>query len=66
MLARITVDNKTVKGATFQFVRHNDQNESVLCKLTDEQETFNEIADGSKPYGVQLSAKGDEVVIALA
>jgi Bacterial capsule synthesis protein PGA_cap len=65
MLARITVDNKTVKGATFQFVRHNDQNETVLCKLADEQETFNEIADGSKPYGVQLSARGDEVVIAL-
>ena len=65
MLARITVDGKAVKGATFQFVRHNDQNETVLCKLADEQETLKEIADASKVYGVTLTPKGDEVAINL-
>ena len=65
MLARITVDGKAVKGATFQFVRHNDQNETVLCKLADEQETLKEIADASKVYGVTLTTKGDEVAISL-
>ena len=65
MLARITVDGKTVKGATFQFVRHNDQNETVLCKLADEQETLKEIAHASKVYGVTLTPKGDEIAINL-
>jgi len=65
MLARITVDGKTVKGATFQFVRHNDQNETVLCALADEQETLKEIAAASKVYGVTLTPKGDEIAISL-
>ena len=55
MLARITVDDKKVKGATFQFVRHNDQNESVLCTLADEQATLIEIAEASKLFRNKLS-----------
>jgi len=65
MVARITVDSKAVMGATFQFVRHNEQNESVLCALADEQATLSEIAAASKVYGVKLTPAGDEVAIAL-
>jgi hypothetical protein len=65
MLARITLDGKAVKRATFQFVRHNEQNESVLCTLADEQETLREITEASKAFGATLTPNGDEVAIAL-
>lgn len=65
MLARITIDGSAVTGATFQFARHNDRNESVLCALADEQETLREITDASKPFGAKLSTQGDEVTITL-
>ena len=65
MLVRAAIDNKQLKRASFQFVRHNDANESVLCRLADEQETLQEIADASKPFGARLTPQGDEVVLEL-
>ena len=65
MLVRAAIDNKQLKRASFQFVRHNDANESVLCRLADEQETLKEIADASKPFGARLTPQGDEVVLEL-
>ena len=63
MLARITVEGKSLQSATFQFVRHNDKNESVLCALADEQETLKEIAAGSAPYGTKLTPQDDQVSV---
>jgi poly-gamma-glutamate synthesis protein (capsule biosynthesis protein) len=65
MLARVTLDGGAVTGAAFQFVRHNAKNETVPCKLADEQATLADIQKRSEPFGAKLSARGDEVVIAL-
>ena len=65
-MARVTLDAGKVTAASFRFVRHNAKNETVPCKLADEQETLADIARRSEPFGAKLTAQGDEVVIALA
>jgi hypothetical protein len=66
MMARVRVDGKTIKHATFQFVRHNDANESVLCALTNEQATLEDITARSAKFGSKLKVEGDQVSIALS
>ena len=65
MMARITLDGKAIQSATFQFVRHNDANETVLCALADEQATLMDIRQRSAPFGTQLAPQGDQVSISL-
>jgi len=65
MMARITLDGKTVKSATFQFVRHNDANETVLCALAQEKATLEDIKQRSAPFGTLLTPQGDQVAISL-
>ncbi len=65
MLARITLDDRAVAGASFQFVRHNSSNETVPCPLANERATLENIARRSAPFGTKLTAQGDEVVIQL-
>ena len=65
MLARLAFDGKKLTGATFQFVRHNAANESVLCKLADEQATLEDIKKRSAPFGTKLTPQGDQVALAL-
>jgi poly-gamma-glutamate synthesis protein (capsule biosynthesis protein) len=65
MLARVTVDDKAVQSATFQFVRHNEANETVPCALANERATLDDIAKRSAPYGTKLTPQGDQVSVAL-
>lgn len=66
MLARVTFEGKTISKAAFQFVRHNDNNETVPCRLVNENTTFEDMAQRSAVFGTKLSADGDQVAIALA
>ncbi len=65
MLARVATGRGGVTGATFQFVRHNDRNESYLCRLDDEAEALAEITRASAAFGARLTANGDEVDVEL-
>ncbi len=65
MMARIAFDGKSIKNATFQFVRHNDANESVLCKLAQEQATLEDIRQRSAKLGAKLAPQGDQVALSL-
>jgi poly-gamma-glutamate synthesis protein (capsule biosynthesis protein) len=65
MMARIAFDGKAIKDATFQFVRHNDANESVLCTLAQEQATLEDIRQRSAKFGTKLATQGDQVAIQL-
>lgn len=62
MLARVTLDGRTVKRAAFRFVRHNDANETVLIAPKDEPETLAEIVKRSDRFGTKIAAEGDEAV----
>ena len=65
MLPRITLEDKVMQSATFQFVRHNDDNETVVRRLDDERATLEDIKKRSAPYGVKLTPRGDEVAVDL-
>jgi poly-gamma-glutamate capsule biosynthesis protein CapA/YwtB (metallophosphatase superfamily) len=66
MLAKVTFDGAVVEKATFQFVRHNDTNETVLCQLKNEGEVLNQVSAGSEKLGGKLIPQGDEVAIDLS
>ncbi|HSN39732.1 MAG TPA: CapA family protein [Burkholderiales bacterium] len=63
MLARITLEDKSVSKATFRFVRHNDHNETVLCRMKDEMDTFADIARRSERFNTRLEVEQDEVAV---
>ena len=65
MMARIVLDGKAIKNATFQFARHNDVNETVLCALADEAATLEDIKKRGAQFGTQLTPQGDQVAISL-
>jgi poly-gamma-glutamate capsule biosynthesis protein CapA/YwtB (metallophosphatase superfamily) len=61
MMTRIAASRGGVESATFQFVRHNERNETYLCSLADEAEAFAEITKASEPLGTKLTPAGDHV-----
>jgi poly-gamma-glutamate synthesis protein (capsule biosynthesis protein) len=63
MMARISARKGGVERATFQFVRHNDRNETYLCRLADEAEAFGEVTKASALLGTRLIPEGDQVRI---
>jgi poly-gamma-glutamate capsule biosynthesis protein CapA/YwtB (metallophosphatase superfamily) len=65
MLARISATRDGVESATFQFVRHNDRNETVLCDMDQEAEDLADIVERSSVFETGLTRKGNEVHIAL-
>ncbi len=66
MCARITVAEKRLQEATLQFVRHNDQNETVPCALADEKATLEEISRRGAQFKTRFTPRGNEVKIELA
>ena len=65
MMPRLDIEGGKLERATLQFVRHNDDNETVLCRLDAEQATLHEIEQGSKSYDTRLEACGDEITVGL-
>jgi poly-gamma-glutamate synthesis protein (capsule biosynthesis protein) len=65
MMVRASVSGSAISGVTFQFVRHNDRNETVPCSLAEEATEFADIKTRSAEYGTHLIPRMDEVQIAL-
>lgn len=63
MLARVTLEEHGIERASFQFVRHNERNETVLCAMRDEGETLAKISKRSAPFATCVDVEGDEVVL---
>ena len=61
MMPRVRVEKDGVKSVTFQFVRHNAANETVLCALAGEQAELADILKRSAAYGTVLTPDGDQV-----
>src|SRR4051794_15181965 len=66
MMVRATVTDHAIAEVGFRFVRHNDRNESVPCRLSDEVVEFADIQTRSSPYGTRFIERGDDVQIAPA
>ena len=65
MMARLALDGGGIAGASFRFVRHNQQNETVFCRLADEGPTLDWLTGISAARGARLDPAGDWLRIAL-
>jgi poly-gamma-glutamate capsule biosynthesis protein CapA/YwtB (metallophosphatase superfamily) len=65
MVVEVTFDKAKNSGAHFRFVRHNDRNETVFCRLADEADALADVMARSKKLGATLDPEGDRVRIAL-
>jgi poly-gamma-glutamate capsule biosynthesis protein CapA/YwtB (metallophosphatase superfamily) len=65
MMVRAGIDAGRVTRIGLQFVRHNEHNETVPCRLADEHAEFNDITTRSAPYGTRFIEQGDELLIVL-
>jgi poly-gamma-glutamate capsule biosynthesis protein CapA/YwtB (metallophosphatase superfamily) len=66
MLVRATTGGKGIDGVTFQFVRHNEANETVPCDMEREADELADIIRRSTPFGTAFATEGNEVRVALA
>jgi poly-gamma-glutamate synthesis protein (capsule biosynthesis protein) len=63
MTGRIVLDDRNIERVSFQFVRHNERNETILRAMKDEQETLGRITERSARVGARLAIEGDEAVM---
>jgi len=54
MLARVGMDGQKITEASFEFVRHNDKNETVICDISKEQEGLQALRKRSSAFKTQL------------
>jgi poly-gamma-glutamate synthesis protein (capsule biosynthesis protein) len=66
MMVRATLDGVKLREVGFQFVRHNERNETVPCAMEGERASFDDLAGRSQTYGVHLALRGDEALVHLA
>jgi len=65
MIARVAAGKAGVEAASFQFVRHNDRNETYLCRLADEADALTDVMEASRPFGTKLAPEADQVRVGL-
>ena len=63
MMVRADVTDGALGRVSFQFVRHNDANETRPCRLADEADELADLRSRSDRYGTRLSERGDEVLV---
>jgi len=54
-----------IEGVTFQFVRHNDRNETVACAMDREAEELADIIERSASFGTRFVIEGNEVRVVI-
>jgi hypothetical protein len=65
MMARLEADRSGVQAARFQFVRHNDRNETYLCRLADEAGELAHLTKYSSQFGARLTPEGEQVRVEI-
>lgn len=63
MLGRIAFDDRSIARVSFQFVRHNEHNETLLRPVREEKEVFSKLAERSARMNTRLELEGDEAVV---
>ena len=65
MIARVTLDDRRIENVSFQFVRHNERNETVLRAMKEEPEMLAKIAERSARFGTRIAADGAAAIVQL-
>jgi len=60
-VVRAAIGRQGIEDVTFQFVRHNDRNETVPCDMRKEAEELADIARRSAPFGTEFAIEGNQV-----
>ncbi|MCE3000159.1 MAG: CapA family protein [Betaproteobacteria bacterium] len=63
MLARVDMDGRDCKRAAFEFVRHNDANETVICDLAAEQAMLDALRARSTAFATAIDIEGNQAVL---
>jgi poly-gamma-glutamate capsule biosynthesis protein CapA/YwtB (metallophosphatase superfamily) len=63
MIANVTITGDAVSGMGFRLVRHNVGNETVFCRLAEEQAELADIRTRSAEYGTRFDERDDELLI---
>ncbi len=66
MLARVTLNGRDCESASFEFVRHNDRNETVICDLAREQVALNALRERSAKFNTAIRIDGNSAVFHAA
>jgi poly-gamma-glutamate capsule biosynthesis protein CapA/YwtB (metallophosphatase superfamily) len=66
MMAELSFDRTRLGRAAFEFVRHNEANETYICRLSEEEAEFVDIEKRSRELGARLVREGNQVVIGPA
>lgn len=62
MLACVELEGRNCVRAAFEFVRHNDANETVICDIAAEKAGLDALRRGSSAFGTCLDVEGNAVV----
>lgn len=62
LLARVALEERSVARVAFEFVRHNEANETVLCAMDREQTALADLAARSAAYGTAIAIEGNEAI----
>lgn len=62
MLARVELDGRDCVSASFEFVRHNDRNETVICTIGNEQAGLEALRRRSGALKTRLEVSGNSVL----
>jgi poly-gamma-glutamate synthesis protein (capsule biosynthesis protein) len=64
-VVRAAVGRQGIDGVTFQFVRHNEENETVPCDMAKEAAELADIVKRSAPFGTKFATEGNQVRVEL-
>ena len=62
LMGKVQIDGRKVTRASFQFVRHNNKNETILKSLKSEKAELENMRSVSEPLGTKFKTSGDDVV----
>jgi poly-gamma-glutamate synthesis protein (capsule biosynthesis protein) len=61
MLVELVFEQGKIATCNLRFVRHNDANETIFCRLEDETEVLADLTGRSQKLGATLTQEGDRV-----
>jgi poly-gamma-glutamate synthesis protein (capsule biosynthesis protein) len=65
LLARVVLEERSIRRIALRFVRHNDRNETLLRSPGEEPEALRDLTERSAPLGTRIMVEGNEAVVAL-
>lgn len=65
IVARIDLDDRSIRRVALQFVRHNERNETLLKTPQEEPEALRDLVERSAPFKTRIEVQGGEAVVAL-